>query len=94
MYGGSQDELLFYRCFNYLNVLLPILILLPTLYLISVYKKQNIVLYDDHLFHNKSRYEFESTDIELIRSILIKKSINLNEVYEIYNVPNACERSD
>ena len=69
---------------NYLNVLLPILILLPILYLISVYKKPNTVLYDEHLFHNKSRYKLESTDMELLRSLLIKKSINLNEVYDIY----------
>ena len=79
-----EELRLYNNPFNYLNVLLPILILLPILYLISVYKKSNTVLYSDHLFHNKSRYKFESTDIELLRSILIKKSINLNEVYDIY----------
>ena len=79
-----EESKLYNIPFNYLNVLFPILILLPILYLIIIYKKQNTVLYDDHIFHNKSRYKFESTDIELIRSILIKKSINLNEVYDIY----------
>lgn len=80
-----EESKLYNIPFNYLNVLFPILILLPILYLILIYKKQNTVLYNDHLFHNKSRYKFESTDIELLRSILIKKSINLNEVYDIYN---------
>ena len=70
--------------FNYFNVLLPILILLPILYLISVNKKPNTVLYDDHLFHNKSRYKVETGDIELLRNILIKKSVNLNEAIDIY----------
>jgi len=79
-----EESKLYNIPFNYLNVLFPILILLPTLFLILFFKKQNTVLYNDHLFHNKSRYKFESTDIELLRSILIKKSINLNEVYEIY----------
>jgi len=79
-----EESKLYNIPFNYLNVIFPILILIPILYLILIYKKQNTVLYDDHIFHNKSRYKFESTDIELIRSILIKKSINLNEVYDIY----------
>jgi len=79
-----EESKLYNNPFNYLNVLFPILILLPILYLISVYKKQNTILYADNLIHNKSRYEFESADMELLRSLLIKKSINLNEVYDIY----------
>ena len=79
-----EESKLYNIPFNYLNVLFPILILLPILYLISVYKKQNTILYADNLIHNKSRYEFESADMELLRSLLIKKSINLNEVYDIY----------
>jgi len=70
--------------FNYLNILIPILILLPILYLISIFKKQNTVLYDDHIFHNKRKYEFDTTDVELLRQVLKNKSINLNEVYDIY----------
>ena len=79
-----EESKLYNNPFNYLNVLFPILILIPILYLILIYKKQNTVLYDDHLFHNKSRYKVETDDIELLRNILIKKSVNLNEAIDIY----------
>ena len=69
--------------FNYLIILIPISIL-PILFLILIYKKENSVIYNGFLIHNKSRYPFESTDIELLKQVLTNKSINLNEVYDIY----------
>jgi len=70
--------------FNYLNILIPILILLPILFLIIIHKKENTVIYDGFLFHNKRKHEFDTTDVELLRQVLKNKSINLNEVYDIY----------
>jgi len=69
--------------FNYLIILIPISIL-PILFLILIYTKENSVIYNGFLIHNKSRYPFESTDIELLKQVLTNKSINLNEVYDIY----------
>ena len=70
--------------FNYLNILIPILILLPILFLIIIHKKENTVIYDGFLFHNKRKFEFDTTDVELLIQVLKNKSINLNEVYDIY----------
>jgi len=70
--------------FNNLNILIPILILLPILFLIIIHKKENTVLYEGFLFHNKKRYEFDTIDVELLRQVLKNKSINLNEAYDIY----------
>ncbi|MDB4609409.1 hypothetical protein OAH13_04810, partial [Flavobacteriaceae bacterium] len=69
--------------FNYLNILIPISIL-PILFLILIYKKENAVIYDGFLIHNKTKHQFESTDIELLKKVLTNKSVNLNEVYDIY----------
>jgi hypothetical protein len=69
--------------FNYLIILIPISIL-PILFLILIYTKENSVIYNGFLIYNKRKFEFDTTDLELLRQVLKNKSINLNEVYDIY----------